>query len=370
MTRACERCLRRAYLLSFLAPRIAALLDRPQRPVAGLLTLEEGELIAATAGRRAAAARAFLESFDAVRARRGLDAAGVAAVCRHGEGYPPPLTALVDPPAVLFTSDLRGLAGRLGEPAVAVVGTRRASAYGLEVAHALGRGLAVAGLAVVSGLALGVDAAAHRGCIEGGGLPVAVLAGGLDVPYPRANGVLHEQVRERGILVSELPPGRRPFRWSFPARNRIMAGLAQMTVVVEAAERSGSLITAGFAEDLGRSVGAVPGRVTARRAAGSNALLRDGARVVLGVEDVLDELFEAGAPVARAGVGGSRPSQAEPDLREVLDAVESEESVEGVVRRTGLSAARVRAALARLEASGQVRRHGLGGYARSACPAP
>jgi DNA processing protein len=165
-----------------------------------------------------------------------------------------------------------------------------------------------------------------------------------------------------------MPPGQAPFRWSFPARNRIMAGLAEMTVVVEAAERSGSLITADFAQDLGRAVGGVPGRITARRSDGSNALLRDGARVVLGVEDILDELFHAGAVERppRPGGGAKGPAPGDPELSAVLQALEAEDHVDGVVRRTRLPAARVRALLARLESMGYVRRRGLGGFQRSA----
>ena len=197
---------------------------------------------------------------------------------------------------------------------MAVVGSRRPSPYGLEMARSLGRGLAAAGIVVVSGLALGIDAAAHRGCLEVAGVPVAVLAGGPDLPYPRSHRRLYAEVVATGLVLSEMPPGQRAFRWSFPARNRLMAGIAGMTVVVEAAEPSGSLITAEFAQDLGRVVGAVPGRVTARMAAGSNALLRDGAAVVRSPEDVLDDLLGAGAASRRAprrracGRSGSRRS--------------------------------------------------------------
>ena len=179
-------------------------------------------------------------------------------------------------------------------PPVALVGSRKASPHAIEMARELGRGLAAAGVTVVSGLALGVDASAHVGALEGRGTPVAVLGGGPDVVYPRANAALHERIAVKGVLMSELPPGQRPFRWSFPARNRIMAGLCDATVVVEAAEGSGSLITTEFAEDLGRIVGAVPGPALWARARGSNALLRSGAAVITRTEDVLDELYGVG----------------------------------------------------------------------------
>ncbi len=187
---------------------------------------------------------------------------------------------------------------------VAIVGTRRASADGLEMATTLGRGLARAGVTVVSGMALGIDSAAHRGALDGGGATVAVLAGAAEIAYPRSKATLHAELVSRACAVSELPPGFEPFRWCFPARNRIIAGLAQLTLVVEGAERSGSLITADFAGALGREVAAVPGRATSPRTRGSNGLIRDGATVVLGVDDVLDAVL--GFDRARDGAGTGR----------------------------------------------------------------
>jgi DNA processing protein len=375
---ACAGCLRRAFLIGYLAPSIAGLLDRPGRRTAGLLSLGEEELIAAIAGRRAPAARRFVDEFDAEAAARQLQEASVGVVCRHGAAYPSVLAELPDPPAALFfTGRERRLCDLLREPLVTVVGTRGASPYAREVAHALGRGLGAAGVTVVSGLALGVDAAAHRGCLDAGGGPLAVLAGGVDVPYPRANGGLYRRVRERGALVSELPPGLRPFRWGFPARNRIMAGLSAVTVVVEAADPSGSLITAAFAEQLGRTVGAVPGRVTARGSEGSNRLLREGAAVIRDPADVIDELFGAGGTSAPADrirdaariarprrEAGSGPL--EPSLRRVLEAVEAGEDVGVIGRAAGMTAGQVRAALGRLESLDLVRRTGLASYERTA----
>src|SRR5207248_9480300 len=165
----------------------------------------------------------------------------------HSSSYPVLLEELSDAPAVLFTTaTLERLVALASEPTVAIVGARRCSGYAREVAYELGRSLGAAGVTVASGLALGVDAEAHRGAVSARGGAIAVLAGGPDVPYPRTNRSLYERVRRGGAVVSELPPGTRPFRWGFPARNRIMAGLARITVIVEAAERSGSLITAEF----------------------------------------------------------------------------------------------------------------------------
>jgi DNA processing protein len=368
---ACDCCLRRSYLVGHLAPRIASLLDRGRRNrrAPGLLALEERQLIAAVAGSGSAEAERFLDHFEPRAALEGLAAADVRAVCRHSPSYPSGLFDLTDLPAVVFFRGEESALARLADrPAVALVGARRASPYGLEMSHALGRALGAAGLAVVSGLALGVDAAAHRGCLEAGGLPIAVLAGGPDLPYPRRHRALYEQVRQHGLVLSELPAGQRAFRWSFPARNRLMAGLAAMTVVVEAAQPSGSLITAEFAEDLGRAVGAVPGRATSRLAAGSNGLLADGAKLVAGPGDVLDELYGVGAaPCATTAAAEPDPLEAlEPVQRRVLDAVEESQERGAIGRAAELRPGQVRAALASLEALGLVRRSGLGEYERVA----
>jgi len=363
----CDPCLRRSLLIAHLAPRIAGLLTQPRgRRVAGLLALPEDQLLAAAAGRRIGEALAFLESFDADAERERLDLPGALAVCAHAHAYPALLGDLDDPPAVLFGAGRPdALVALRDEPAVAVVGTRRASPYGAEVAYSLGRGLGASGVPVVSGLALGIDATAHRGCLDGCGLPLAVLACGPDVAYPRRHRSLHERIRATGVVLSELPPGTAPFLWAFPARNRIMAGLARMTVVVEAAQPSGSLITSDFARDLGRSVAAVPGRVTSRFAHGTNGLLRDGAVPITGTEDVLDELF--GVDVRRPPANVVRaPVPEDPVLREVLDAAEQSDSIDSIAERTGRGAAEIRAALGRLEVDGHVVRRALGGWERRA----
>jgi len=363
---ACDPCLRRALLVAMLAGRIAALLDRPTTRGAGLLALPEDELVAAVGGPRTELVLDALAARDLDADRRTFQQAEVAAVCRHAQNYPPLLEELADPPAVLFAAGQRGALARLrDEPAVAIVGTRNPSPYGREVAYSLGRGLGAAGVPVVSGLALGIDATAHRGCLAGGGLPVAVLACGPDVAYPRRHRGLHREVRERGLVLSELPPGTQPFRWSFPARNRIMAGLARMTVVVEAADPSGSLITSDFARDLGRSVAAVPGHVTTRVARGTNGLLRDGAVPITGPADVLDELFGAGVRCVPAVPG---PSPAEPDdplLRRVLHAAERHRLVAAIAADVGIKVAAARAALGRLESEGYLVRRDLGGWERA-----
>jgi DNA processing protein len=357
---ACDACLRRGYLIGLLSGRIAGLIGRPGRgKPSELLTLDDGALAEAVGGDGRAEALAFLGRFEPRRARADLRHAGVTAVCQHHQGYPSLLEDLTDQPAVLFCRGrIELLACVDEEPAVTVVGTRDATPYAIDVAHDIGRGLGVAGIMTISGLALGVDGAAHRGALGVRGPTIAVVAGGPDVPYPRRHRDLHRQICESGLIVAELPPGQRPYRWSFPARNRLMAALGRMTVVVEAGESSGTLITADFAQDLGRTLGAVPGRVSTRAALGSNRLLRDGAAVVRDASDVLDELFGAGATAL--------PKQAEPEIdpveRRLLDAVESNLDVEEISAFAGLPVGEVRAALARLETRGLVQRDGLFGW--------
>ncbi|MFN2617152.1 MAG: DNA-processing protein DprA [Thermoleophilaceae bacterium] len=363
---ACDSCLRRAYLVAFLAPRIAGLLDSPRRRTRALLALPDQELVAAVGRPEDPGAEDFLERFEPREARSELEDAAVVAICRHESDYPSGLRELPDAPPVIFSV---GRSRRLREleetPAVTLVGARRASPYGLEVAYALGRGAAAAGVPVISGLALGVDASAHRGCVHAGGLPVAVLAGGPDVASPRRNARLYRRVRELGIVISEAPPGRRALRWSFPARNRLMAGLGALTIVVEAADPSGSLISAEFAQDLGRAVGAVPGRITSRMSAGSNGLLRDGACVITSPQDLLDELF---GPGARQLGSEADPLPGDPRLRPLLEAIEGGADPHTAGGEAGLSAAEVRAGLARLETDGWIVRVGLAGFERAAHP--
>ena len=356
VSRACDACLRRSSLIGLLAPRIEGLLGERRRAGA-LLALPADDLLAAVGADPATAAAA---EAPAGLIERAADR-GVQAVCRHDATFPARLDDLPDPPPVLW---FRGRAELFDGPAVAIVGTRRASEYGLELAASLGRGLAAAGVTVVSGLALGIDSAAHRGALSAaGGRTTAVLACGADIAYPRRHARLYEEIAEQGLIVSELSPGVPPFRWGFPARNRIMAALADVTIVVEAAERSGSLITATFAADLGRGVCAVPGRVTARNAAGSNRLLRDGAAVVRDAADALDELFGVGAGAAMAS---DPAAELEPQLRAVLDEVECGHDTQRMAEATGLEPGEVRRALGKLEALGLVARSGLSGWERRA----
>jgi DNA processing protein len=282
---------------------------------------------------------AFRRSFDEAAYRQRLCAAGI----RFLERLPPLLDAIHDPPGGLF---VRGEADceLLGLPAVAIVGARSCSGYGSAVARLLGRELAAAGLVVVSGLARGIDGEAHRGALEAGGTTVAVLGCGIDRDYPAAHAELARQVAERGLVVSEYAPGVEPAPWRFPARNRIVAGLCAATVVVEARERSGALITADLALEEGREVFAVPGEITSCLSAGSNALLHLGATPLTRAGDVL-ESFGLSAEPAVVELGGTAAT--------VLAALSAGAArTDELVRVTGLGAGEVGAALSELELAG------------------
>ncbi len=242
---------------------------------------------------------------------------------------------------------------------VAIVGARRASAYGLEVARALGRGLAASGVTVVSGMALGVDSAAHAGALAAAGGTVAVLPGGAERPYPASRRALHGRIRSSGAVISELPAGARVRRWGPPARNRVIAALADMTIVVEATERSGALLTAARARELGRALGAVPGRVTSPLAAGPNGLIRAGAALIATAQDALDELFGEGAV---ACVEARRPPLTA-ELERLLDAVARGSDTSATLTRAGFGADRVLSGLSALELAGYVRREAGGRFA-------
>jgi len=297
----------------------------------------------------------FERTFDAAAYRGRLQAAGLRWVGRSDPAFPARLRAIHDPPPGLF---VRGTAplSLLERPCVAVVGARACSSYGTEVAHGLGAALAAAGVVVVSGLARGVDGAAHRGALERGPT-VAVLGCGIDRDYPLAHAQLAQRIAADGLILSEYAPGVEPAPWRFPARNRIVAGLCDATVVVEARERSGALITADLALDEGREVFAVPGEITSHLSHGTNALLRLGATPFTSANDVLEALgIDPAEPEVSAGTAAREP---EPRLAAVHAAVvDAPASVDALVHRTGLAAGDVAAALAELEVLGLVSQAG------------
>lgn len=277
--------------------------------------------------------------------------------------YPDALTQLDEPrPPRLHGLGDRSLLERVAaEPAVTIVGSRRASSYGLRVAATLAGDLARAGVVVISGMALGIDGAAHRGALEAGGPTLAVLACGPDVAYPAVHRSLHGRIAATGAVISEHPPGWPARRFDFPARNRFMAALATVVVIVEAAQPSGSMITADVAGGLGRTVGAVPGQIGVRSAEGCNDLIASGAHLIRGSADVLDLLFGVGV---RSAVRTGPPLES--DLASVLDRVESgAATVDALVAAGGLEPREAAVAIARLELLGYVSADPLAGFART-----
>jgi DNA processing protein len=357
--RACISCLRRSWLLALLGPYI----EKTATGAVGkrspeLLRLGNEELVEVVAPKVSGRMLGEIAKLTEAGLTERLDAAECWSVCRHHDRYPAGLGDAADAPwALIGRGDPELLRGLEPQAAVTIVGSRRATSYGREVAQELGREVGTAGLLVISGLAFGIDACAHRGALDAGRRTLAVLGCGPDTAYPPAHRALWRRVVETGAVVSELPPGSTPWRWSFPARNRVMAALAGMTVVVEAAARSGSLITADLAADLGRDLGAVPGPVTSRVSAGPNELLAGGACVVRDGQDVLDALLGAG--VTRLQRFGP-PLDLE--LATVLAAVESGATGANTLE---LPAARASAALARLELFGYLAPTPVGTFTRT-----
>jgi len=321
-------------------------------------------------------ARAILRRADLRAAERELDALrehGGRALVLGEPTYPQLLIQTTDAPLVLFC---RGGLAPEDARAVAIVGTRSATPYGVRMARNLAAGLAERGVTVVSGMARGVDTEAHRAALEAGGRTIAILGSGLDIVYPAENKSLARAIADRGAVLTEFSLGTRPLGSNFPRRNRVISGIAHGVVVVEAAARSGSLITARAALDQGREVFAVPGPVTSAQSRGPNGLIRDGAKLVEGVRDILEELPALGAEapsprqsplkVARAEdeppSEGDRAPGPDPaaglagDERTVYEALGAEPvHVDAIVERTGLRVEQASAALLGLELAGLAR---------------
>jgi DNA processing protein len=286
--------------------------------------------------------------------------AGARLVTLDDAEYPPILRELRDAPLYLIAKGEPLLDG----PAIAIVGARRATPYGLDAARQLAAGLADAGIAVVSGLARGIDGAAHEGALAGRGRTVAVLGSGIDVIYPAEHTDLAARIVAEGTLLSEHPVGTAPLPTHFPARNRILAGMTQGTIVIEAAERSGSLITARLANEHGREVFAVPGRVDSPLSAGAHLLIRDGATLVRDVDDVLAEV----APALRSrastesgrgrGRGGEGPAGVGSAERVIAALTNGPASADDLIRQISLEPGEILAVLLDLELSGVLRQVG------------
>jgi DNA processing protein len=274
------------------------------------------------------------------------------AITLTDDAYPPLLRHIVDPPLTLF---FRGDPSLLARPGLAIVGSRRASTYAINVAELLARQLAPAGLTIVSGLALGVDGAAHTAALDAGGTTVAVLGTGTDVVYPRGNRRLFARIAEHGLIVSEFPPGAPPRPEHFPIRNRIISGLSYGAVIVEATSRSGSLITARMAAEQGREVFAVPGSIFSAGSEGTHRLIQYGAKLVHDADDVLHEMPNHVMAMLRTAPPEEPPPES--PLAEVLAALNRDEAdhIDAVAGRLGRTPAAVAQALLQLELDGWIR---------------
>jgi len=295
---------------------------------------------------------------------RAATRAGLTYICWPDPTYPPLLAAIEDAPPLLL---IKGDPGHLQKPTMAIVGARNASANGRKIAGILATDLVKAGFVVVSGLARGIDGAAHGAVLQAGGVTVAVMAGGTDVIYPPEHADLHARIGDTGVVVSEMPPGAEPVAAAFPRRNRIISGLSQGVVVVEATPKSGSLITARLAAEQGRDIFAVPGSPLDPRAHGPNGLIRDGAVLVENIDDILSQVLP-GASLAIKKAPPPKPSIQAIDNNieiltpDVLVLVEralgpSPTAVDEVVRQCQVSAALVASALMELELAGRLERH-------------
>ena len=319
-------------------------LDLPT--LAHRLQLEDCEI-----AQRISDARRWAETALKAASSRGLQL-----IASRTADYPERLWEIHDPPIVLWTKGAAPIHSR----SVAIVGSRRATPTGLIVARQLGSDLASAGWTVVSGMALGVDGAAHEGALEAGGETVAVLGCGADVVYPREHRSLAARIAEQGRIISEYPPGSPPEPWHFPLRNRIISGLVRAVIVVEAGQKSGSLITARLAIEQGRDVLAVPGSAASGRYRGSHGLLKDGARLVETVDDVLDEL----EGVSRESRVRHSVKPAAVSMLEETMVVGEPYSADDLAAMTGRPAPELLAELGSLEVQGRIGRAGGGNFVR------
>ena len=341
-------------------------LDASERELAG--TPGVGDKIAASI-------RSAPSSEAAVLMLRDAASHGVRVLTLADEEYPPRLRQIHDAPPVLYC---RGAIEPCDERAVAIVGTRRASRYGLRQAERLAKGLAEAGVTVVSGLARGVDGVAHQAALDAGGRTLAALAGGLNRIYPPEHAALADRVAERGALLAEAPPPMPPMSGAFPQRNRVISALSLGVVVIEAAERSGALITARHAAEQGRDAFAVPGPIDSPQSAGCHRLIQEGAKLVTCVEDILEELESCETtaaltspqrtelePESRVEVARSTATRdwGEPE-KTVLESIGQDATpIDRVVQQTGLPVEQVLAGISQLELAGEVLR--VSGFAVS-----
>ena len=395
-TSPCAECLRRSWIVHCLGPRLDMRHYHAEQ-LAEVFSLDEQSLLEALGMSDAReleerfgpppscppqqAARLAQTGTDgiasALRALEGSNqrAAPLSAICRHDRRYPfgpcdqepPPWPPWAPPPVLRIAGASDRLDQLLESPAVAVVGTRRATDYGLAVAHRLAGELAGSGLPVLGAMADGVASAAHSGALAAGGITVAVMHAGVDRVHPAGKRALYAEVVQRGCAISELPFGAPPRRWSYAARDRIVAGLASLVVVVEAEERAGDLMLARFALELGRAVVAVPGRVTSPSSRGTHALIREGVPMVRDARDVLDALCATGL-ASEDAIRGKTSTRSAPQRRlaaaaaRVLELVRGgADTADGLVAR-GVPLASALSALTELELAGELVRGDGGRY--------
>jgi DNA processing protein len=353
---ACRSCLRRSWLLSALSASLDYQFGNVQR-LTELLALSDEHLLSAVGGRRRQELIAGHARFD----HRDLrNAEGALSVCRHRSSYPKALRD-AGSPAML---NVHGGVGRLRDltaaPTVAILGSSRASDYGVEMAKSFARGLAASGVTVTSGLSDGIEVAAHAGALEVSGATVAVIPGGLDAGYPAKRRSVYERISRHGCAVAELPRGSEPRRWGRVAGQRILVRLARLVIVVEAREHARELAGARIAQALGRTLAAVPGRVTSPASSGTHALLMSGAHLVRGPADAL-ELLYGPQPQATAPRPCSR-AELEPRLQATLERVGEGRDTPGKLTRDGGDCGEILLALSELELLGLLARGDGGRY--------
>jgi DNA processing protein len=363
-TEACGDCLRRSWLLAVLSTRLAYH-ARDRARLLALLALGDEELVQAIGGRRRGELRARYARFT----REDLKwEAGVETICRHHPGYPRGLRLAGDraPRMLHLAGDGRRLVQLGGEPTVAIVGSRRATDYGMEMARGLARGLAASGVTVAGGLSDGIAVAAQAGALEVNGKTLTVLDGGLDLACPARRRALHRRLRKTGCVVAELPCGCGTRRWCAPARERIVAGSAELTIMVEADDDPGDLLAARVAQALGRTVAAVPGRVTSPVSRGTHALLMEGAALVRGPGDALELLYEGNPPRRSAGTPRitttPRLAELQPRLRKALEQVGAGRDTPAKLTNGSRDTGEVLLALSELESMGLLTRGDGGRY--------
>jgi DNA processing protein len=353
---ACARCLRRSWLLSTLSPALDyRCRDRPR--LSELLSLADEELIEAVGGRRRAELRARHSRFRPADLQQ---AEGAESVCRHHRSYPSALSDRGGPAMLSVTSGVRRLAELTAAPIVAIVGSTQATDYGMEMAKSLARGLAASGVTVAAALTDGIAVAAHAGALELDGGIVAVLPGGLEVACPAKRRSLYERIKRSGCAVAELPGDCEPRRWGHAAGERILARLAGLTIVVEAHDSPGELAGARIAQACGRTVAAVPGRVTSPVSSGTHALLLGGAHLVRGPADALELICGSDTPAAPAPANARE--QLGPRLRSTLERVGAGDDTPERLAGHGVDAGELLLELSELELMGLLTRGDGGRY--------